>query len=144
MVRREITERIQSIAHTPQKELDKKTARIIPATWGNECKFLLQEAYEVIDMVNEETTRNVWTLFDCQEYIVDLEMKLARAMAALEVAGLGQFREDRMSTRARLEGEAGKSRELALRLRRLHLETSDGPSATSMPARQKGNLTRPG
>jgi hypothetical protein len=28
-----------------------------------------------------------WSLVDCQEYIVDLEMSLAKAVAALEVAG---------------------------------------------------------
>ncbi len=37
-----------------------------------------------------------WTLADCQEYVVDLEMSMTKAVASLEVGGLGQLREDQV------------------------------------------------
>jgi hypothetical protein len=61
-------------------------------------------------------------LLDCQEYILDLEMSVSRAVAALKVAGLDQLQEEPEETQTKLESEAAKSREMALELRWRYLE----------------------
>ncbi len=57
----------------------------------------LQEAYEIIDMMHHAEVIIIkdWPLLDCKEYVVDLEMSVAKAAAALELAGADQLREYR-------------------------------------------------
>ena len=45
--------------------------------------MFLQGAYEIINMINAKIAVKNWPLLDCQEYILDLEMNVSRAVAAL-------------------------------------------------------------
>jgi hypothetical protein len=56
-----------------------------------------------------------WSLLDCQEYLVDLDMYMSRAVVALEAAR----REDWGGTRT---NQTTKSREMPLDLRKKHLD----------------------
>jgi hypothetical protein len=93
----------------------------------------VQWAYEIIDMIHPAVTMEDWSLVDCQEYLVDLEMSVAKAVAALEVAGLGQLREDQVRALWDLESQASTARELAMNLRQKHLKGPSQPEATSTP-----------
>jgi hypothetical protein len=66
-------------------------------------------------------TTEDWSLMDCQEYFVDLEMNLAGVATALEVSAPGQLRDDQVGVYRELELEVGVARGLT-KLRARHLE----------------------
>ncbi len=76
-------------------------------------------------MMHREVTTEDWSLMDCQEYFVDLEMSLAGVATALEVSAPGQLRDDQMGVYRELEFEVGVARGLANKLRAKHLEEYD-------------------
>jgi hypothetical protein len=83
-------------------------------------------------MMHPAVTTEDWSLMDCQEYFVDLEMSLAGVATALEVSAPGQLRDDQMGVYRELEMEVGVARGLANKLRARHLEAYDlqgGPFA---------------
>jgi hypothetical protein len=80
----------------------------------------LQRAYGIIAMMFDEVSNEDRPLLDCQEYIVDLEMSVSWAVEALVVAWPNHHWEDHKETWTKLESEATKTREIALR--RMHLE----------------------
>jgi hypothetical protein len=59
---------------------------MVPVSWGAECSTYVQWPYEIIDMIHSAVTTEDWSLVDCQEYLVDSEMSVMKAVAALEVA----------------------------------------------------------
>jgi hypothetical protein len=95
VVKGEIDGRIQEIARTPTESSTQKLAHMMPISWGAECGAYIQWVYEVIDMIYSAISPVNWSLVDCQEYIVDLEMSVTKAVAELEVAAQDQLREDR-------------------------------------------------
>jgi hypothetical protein len=83
-------------------------------------------------MMHPAVTTEDWSLMDCQEYFVDLEMSLAGVATALEVSAPGQLRDDQMGGYRELELEVEVARGLANKLRERHLEAYDlqeGPVA---------------
>ncbi len=76
-------------------------------------------------MMHTAVTTEDWSLMDCQEYFVDLEMSLTGVATALEVSAPGQLREDQMEVYRELELEVGVARGLANKLRAKHLEEYD-------------------
>jgi hypothetical protein len=86
-VRDEIASRIQTKAKTPLESSGRRLAHMMPISWGAECSAYIQWAYEIIDMIHSAVTIADWSLVDCQEYIVELEMSVTKAVDALEVAG---------------------------------------------------------
>ncbi len=85
----------------------------------------MQWAHELIDMIHPAITTEDWTMMDCQEYLVDLEMSLTGVATSLEVSGPGQLRDDQMGTYQELEPQVIVARKLATELRAKHLETYD-------------------
>jgi hypothetical protein len=86
----------------------------------------------LIEMMHPAVTTEDWSLMDCQEYFVDLEMSLAGVATALEVSAAGQLRDDQVGVYRELELEVGVARGLANKLRARHLEVYDlqgGPVA---------------
>jgi hypothetical protein len=43
----------------------------------------MQGAYDIINMINAQVLVENWPLLDCQEYILDLEMNVSRAVMTL-------------------------------------------------------------
>jgi hypothetical protein len=76
-------------------------------------------------MMHPAVTTEDWSLMDCQEYFMDLEMSLAGVATALEVSAPGQLRDDRMGVYRELELEEGVARGLANKLRARHLAAYD-------------------
>jgi hypothetical protein len=58
-------------------------------------------------MMHPAVTTEDWSLMDCQEYFVDLEMSLAGVATALELSAPGQLRDDQMGVYRELELEVG-------------------------------------
>ncbi len=52
-------------------------------------------------------TTEDWSLMDCQEYFVDLEMSLAGVAMALEVSVPGQLRDEQVGVYRKLERDVG-------------------------------------
>jgi hypothetical protein len=75
--------------------------------------------------MHRAVTTEDWTLMDCQEYFVDLEMSLAGVATALEVSAPGQMRDDQMGVYRELELEVGVARGLENKLRAQYLEVYD-------------------
>jgi hypothetical protein len=111
----------------------RRLTHMTPISWGAECSMYMQWAYKVIDMIQLAVTATDWSLVDCQEYIVDLEMSVTKAVAALEVASPDQLRVDQAETIQKLESQATIARGLALDLRQKYLECQLNPAATSTP-----------
>ncbi len=86
MVKDKIAGRIQEIAKTPLESSARRLALMLPISWGADCSTYVQRAFKFIDMIHTSITISDWSLVDCHEYIVDLEMGVTRAVAALEVA----------------------------------------------------------
>jgi hypothetical protein len=76
-----------------------------------------------IEMMHPAVTTEDWSLMDCQEYFVDLEMSLAGVATALEVSAPGQLRDDQIGVYGELEPEVARG--LANKLRARHLEEYD-------------------
>jgi hypothetical protein len=86
----------------------------------------------LIEMIHPAITTEDWSLMDCQEYFVDLEMSLAGVATALEVSAPGQLRDNQVGVYRELELEVRVARGLANKLRARHLESYDlqgGPVA---------------
>jgi hypothetical protein len=86
VVKDKIAGRIQEIAKTPLESSARRLALMLPISWGADCSTYVQRAFKFIDMIHTSITISDWSLVDCHEYIVDLEMGVTRAVAALEVA----------------------------------------------------------
>jgi hypothetical protein len=114
---------------------------MVPVSWESECSAQVQWAYELIDMIHPAITTEDWTLMDCQEYLVDLEMSVVGAVAALEVAGPGQLRDKQMKTGWELEPQASTARKLATDLRMKHLETTICRRPLPPPSASQGSST---
>jgi hypothetical protein len=59
----------------------------------------------LIEMMHPAVTTEDYSLMDCQEYFVDLEMSLAGVATALEVSALGQLRDEQVGVYRELELE---------------------------------------
>ncbi len=79
----------------------------------------------LVEMIHPAVTTEDWSLMDCQEYFVDLEMSLAGVATALEVSVPGQLRDEQVGVYRELEREVGVARGLANKLRARHLEAYD-------------------
>jgi hypothetical protein len=86
VVKDKIARRIQEIAKTPLESSLRRMTQMVPMSWGADCSTNVQWAYEIIDMIHSAVTTEDWSLVDCQEYLVDSEMSVMKAVAALEVA----------------------------------------------------------
>jgi hypothetical protein len=141
-VRNEIASMINEIEKMPLDSATQRRLQMEPILWGSECTAHVQWAYELIDMIHPTITTEDWTLLDCQEYLVDLEMSLTRAVTTLWVAGPGQLSDEQMKNRWELEPKASTARKLATDLRMKHLETYNLQMVTSTPVSQPGVLDR--
>ncbi len=74
----ETVERIREIAKTPLKSSARRMAHMVPMSWGAECSAYVQWACEIIDMIHLAVTVADWSLVNCQDYLVDLEMSMRR------------------------------------------------------------------
>jgi hypothetical protein len=52
-------------------------------SWGAECGVFMQGASENINMINAKVMVENCPILDCQEYIVDLETNVSRAVTTL-------------------------------------------------------------
>ena len=143
VVKNEIEGRVQEIAKTPLESFSRRMMQMLPVSWGAECSTYVQWAYEIIDMIHSAVTIEDWSLIDCQEYLMDLEMSVTKAVAVLEVAGLGLLREDQVEALWERESQALYARELAMNLRHKRLESPSQPAATSTPISQASSRTKP-
>ncbi len=110
----------------------KRRMQMSPTSWAAECSAHVTWAKGFIEMMHPAVTTEDWSLMDCQEYFVDLEMSLAGVATALEVSASGQLRDDQMGVFRELELEVGVARGLANKLGARHLEAYDlqgGPVA---------------
>ena len=98
----------------------KRRMQMAPTSWEAECNAHVAWAEMLVEMMHPEVTTEDWSLMDCQEYFVDLEMSLVGVATALEVSAPGQLRDDQMGVYRELELELGVSRGLANKLRARH------------------------
>jgi hypothetical protein len=65
------------------EKLNQWQALNTPVSWGAECGVFMQVACETINMINAKVMVENWPLLDSQEYILDLEMNVSRAVVIL-------------------------------------------------------------
>ncbi len=124
--------RVSEMTKTPLEFAVKRRMQMSPTSWAAECSAHVAWAKGLIKMMHPAVTTEDWSLMDCQEYFVDLEMSLAGVATALKVSAPGQLRDDQMGVYRELELEVGIARGLANKLRAQHLEAYDlqgGPVA---------------
>ncbi len=124
--------RVSEMTKAPLEFAVKRRMQMSPTSWAAECSAHVAWAKMLIEMMHPAVTTEDWSLMDCQEYFVDLEMSLAGVATALEVSAPGQLRDDQVGVYRELELEVGVARGLASKLRARHLEAYDlqgGPVA---------------
>jgi hypothetical protein len=131
-VKSEVAGRVSEIMKAPLEFAAKRRMQMSPTSWAAECSAHVAWAKGLIEMMHPVVTTEDWSLMDCQEYFVDLEMSLTGVATALEVSAPGQLRDDQMGVYRELELEVGVACGLANKLRARHLEAYDlqgGPVA---------------
>ncbi len=131
-VKSEVAIRVSEMTKAPLEFAVKRRMQMSPTSWAAECNAHDAWAKGLIEMMHPAVTTEDWSLMDCQEYFVDLEMSLAGVATALEVSAPSQLRDDRMGVYRELELEVGVARGLANKLRARHMETynlQEGPVA---------------
>jgi hypothetical protein len=96
--------------------------QMAPTSWEAECNAHIAWAEMLVEMMHPEVTTEDWSLMDCQEYFVDLEMSLVGVATALEVSAPGKLRDEQVGTYRELEQRVGIARGLANKLRARHLK----------------------
>ncbi len=124
-VKSEVANRVREITKVPLEFAIKRRMQMSPTSWAAECSAYVTWAKGLIEMMHPAVTTEDWSLMDCQEYFVDLEMSLAGVATALEVSAPGQLRDDQMGVYRELELEVGVARGLANKRRARHLEAYD-------------------
>jgi hypothetical protein len=124
-VKSEVASRVSEITKVPLEFATKRRMQMSPTSWAAECSAHVTWAKGLIETMHPAVTTEDWSLMDCQEYFVDLEMSLAGVATALEVSAPGQLRDDQMGVYRELEMEVGVARGLANKLRARHLEAYD-------------------
>jgi hypothetical protein len=111
-VKSEVASRLSEITKAPLEFAAKRKMQMSPTSWAAECNAHVAWAKGLIEMMHPAVTTEDWSLMDCQEYFVDLEMSLAGVAMAL-----GQLRDDQMGVYKELELEVGVARGLTNKLR---------------------------
>jgi hypothetical protein len=124
-VKSEVANRMSKIMKVPLEFATKRRMQMSPTSWAAECSAHVTWAKGLIEMMHPAVTTEDWSLMDCQEYFVDLEMSLAGVATALEVSAPGQLRDDQMGVYRELDLEVGVARGLANKLRARNLEAYD-------------------
>jgi hypothetical protein len=131
-VKSEVASRVSEMTKAPLEFAVKRRMQMAPNSWEAECSAQVAWAKMLVGMIHPAVTTEDWTLMDCQEYFVVLEMSLAGVATALEVSAPGQLRDEQVGAYRELELEVGVARGLANKLRARHLEAYDqqeGPVA---------------
>ncbi len=102
-VKSEVASRVSEITKAPLEFAAKRRMQMSPTSWAAECSAHVAWAKGLIEMMHPAVTTEDWSLMDCQEYFVDLEMSLAGVATALEVSAPGQLRDDQMRVYRELE-----------------------------------------
>ncbi len=124
-VKSEVANRVSEIRKVPLEFATKRRMQMSPTLWAAECSAHVTWAKGLIEMMHPAVTTEDWSLMDCQEYFVDLQMSLAGVATALEVSEPGQLGDDQMGVYRELELEVGVARGLTNKLRARHLEAYD-------------------
>ncbi len=131
-VKSEVANRVSKMTKAPLEFAVKRRMQMAPTSWEAECSAHVSWAKMLIKMMHPAVTPEDWSLMDCQEYFVDLEMSLAGVATVLEVSAPGQLRDDQVGVYRELELEVGVARGLVNKLRAQHLEAynlQEGPVA---------------
>ncbi len=124
-VKSEVANRVSEMTKAPLEFAVKRRMQMAPTSWEAECSAHVAWAKMLVEMIHPAVTTEDWSLMDCQEYFVDLEMSLAGVATALEVSAPGRLRDEQVGTYRELEREVGVARGLANKLRARHLEAYD-------------------
>ncbi len=116
---------MNEITKLPLEFATKRRMQMSPTSWAAECCAHVLWVKGLFEIMHPVVTTEDWSLMDCQEYFVDLEISLTGVTTALEVSAPGQLRDDQMGVYRELESEVGVARGLANKLRAKHLEEYD-------------------
>jgi hypothetical protein len=109
-VKSKVASRVSKMTKALLEFAVKRRMQMSPTSWAAECNAHVAWAKGLIEMMHPTVTTEDWSLMDCQEYFVDLEMRLAGVATALEVLALGRLRDDQMGVYRELELEVGVAR----------------------------------
>jgi hypothetical protein len=75
-VKSEVDSRVSEITKVPLEFVTKRRMQMSPTSWAAECSAHVAWAKLLIEMMHPAVTTEDWSLIDCQEYFVNLEMSL--------------------------------------------------------------------
>jgi hypothetical protein len=81
----EMLDRLQSLVQDPLQKGGDLIMSSIPYTWREQAARRVRQAEGVISAVSPAVTTEDWTLQNCQDYLVELEMVTSGAMMALRL-----------------------------------------------------------
>jgi len=94
----------------------------IPLKWREQATRRVSKAEGVIEQMTSAITTEDWSLQHCQDYLVELEMVTSGALMALRLTA-NDISSEQVSPQAEhLGSRAWKARNMAMELRRRHLD----------------------
>jgi hypothetical protein len=121
-IEEEMMDRLQSMVQVPLQKGGDVIMSSIPYSWREQCARRVRKADSVISSVTPAVTTREWSLQNCQDYLVELEMVTSGAIMALRLtvndinSGQVDQQVECISSRAR------EARNMALALRQKHLD----------------------
>jgi hypothetical protein len=83
-VKSEVASPVSEMTKAPLEFAVKRRMQMSPTLWAAECSAHDPWAKMLIEMMHPAVTTEDWSLMDCQEYFVDLEMSLVGVATALK------------------------------------------------------------
>ncbi len=118
----EMLDRLQSLVPDPLQKGGDLIMSSIPYTWREQASRRIRQAEGVISSVMPAVTTKDWTLQNCQDYLVELEMVTSGAMMALRLTA-NDIGSDQVSQQVECIGSRAKeARNMALALRQKYLD----------------------
>jgi hypothetical protein len=145
-VREEILDRLQAMVREPMQRGSDIIMSSIPHTWREQAMRRVSKAERVIEQMTSAITTEDWSLQHCHDYLVELEMVTSGALMALRLTA-NDISSEQVSPQAECLGsKARKARNMALELRKKHLDAKlqvkDRPVRTFQEA--MGGTSGPG
>ncbi len=121
-VREEMLDRLPAMVREPLQRGGDLIMSSTPFTWREQAVRRVSQAEGVIGQITPAITTGDWSLQDCHEYLVELEMVTSGALMALRLTA-NDIGSDQVSQQAECIGSrAWEARNMALDLRQKHLD----------------------
>ncbi len=121
-IKEEMVDRLQWMVQVALQKGGDLIMNSIPYSWRERCAQRVLKARGIIDLITPAVTINDWSLQDCQDYLVELEMATSGAIMALRWTG-NDINSSQINHQVKcLSSRAREARNMTFTLRQKHLD----------------------